>query len=222
MARQSFTQNQSNITIRLEAEFKHHTTIGPSGEVLYDAPMEIKNQADLDAYGITWDDCRTLNFHGSEKVTVYFFKTENRTFAEYQWAYLDSQHSRGFANARCKIPGTRKPWVRCPDTVSCAKCPHKANRKPPFISWDALTATGYEPGESAPADEQAIARIEYQSIRALMDAEDTRIARAFEMRELMGFKVDEIADELHISSARVYQLIARAKAIGQEYRKKNS
>ena len=75
MAKQNSTQNQSNITITLEAEFKHHTSIGPSGEVLYDAPMEIKDQADLDAYGITWDDCRTLNFHGSEKVTVYFFKT---------------------------------------------------------------------------------------------------------------------------------------------------
>ena len=222
MARQSFTQNQSNITIRLEAEFKHHTTIGPSGEVLYDAPMEIKSQADLDAYGITWDDCRTLNFHGSEKVTVYFFKTENRAFAEYQWSYLDSQHSRGFANARCKIPGMRKPWVRCPDTVSCAKCPHKANRKPPFISWDALTATGYEPVAGAPADEQAIARMEYQSIRALMDAEDTRIARAFEMRELMGYTVEEIAAELGISKPRTYQLIARARAIGREYRKKNS
>lgn len=222
MAKQNSTQNQSNITITLEAEFKHHTSIGPSGEVLYDAPMEIKDQADLDAYGITWDDCRTLNFHGSENVTVYFFKTDNRAFAEFQWRYIDSQHSRGFASARCMIPGTRKPWVRCPDTVSCAKCPHKADRKPPFISWDRLVATGYEPVAGAPADEQAIARLEYQAIRALMVGEDPRIARAFEMKELMGYKADEIAAELHISSARVYQLIARAKAIGQEYRKKNS
>ena len=78
MAKQNSTQNQSNITITLEAEFKHHTSIGPSGEVLYDAPMEIKNQADLDAYGITWDDCRTLNFHGSEKVTVYSGEREEQ------------------------------------------------------------------------------------------------------------------------------------------------
>ena len=205
-----------------EANFRHNTTIGPNGEVLFDCPLEIQNQADLDAYGITWDDCRTLNFHGSEKVTVYFMKVESRELAEYQWAYLDSQHSRGYANARCRIPGTRKPWVRCPDTVSCAKCPHKANRKPPFISWDALTATGYEPVAGAPADEQAIARLEYQSIRALMDAEDTRIARAFEMRELMGYTVEEIAAELGISKPRTYQLIARARAIGQEYRKKNN
>ena len=222
MARQSFTQNQSNSTVTLEAEFKHHTSIGPNGEVLYDCPLEIKDQADLDAYGITWDDCRTLNFHGSEKVTVFFMKVESRELAEFQWSYLDSQHSRGFASARCMIPGKRKPWIKCPDTVSCARCPHKADRKPPIISWDALTATGFEPGESAPADEQAIARMEYQAIRALMDREDTRIARAFEMKELMGYKVEEIAAELHVSSPRIYQFLARARAIGQEYRKKNS
>ncbi len=31
----------------------------------------------------------------------------------------------------------------------------------------------------------------------------------------------EIATELHISEPRVYQLIARPKAIGREYRQKN-
>ena len=64
----------------LEAEFKHNTSIGADGEILYDAPYEIKNQADLDNFGITWNDCRTLNFHGSEKVTVFFiFSSEQRT-----------------------------------------------------------------------------------------------------------------------------------------------
>ena len=41
------------------------------------------------------------------------------------------------------------------------------------------------------------------------------------MRELMGDKVEEIADELGVSKPRVYQLIARAKAIGQNYRANN-
>ena len=68
---------------QLEAEFKHNTSIEPNGEILFDAPIEIKDQADLDNYGITWSDCRTLNFHGSDKVTVFFFKTKNRDFAEY-------------------------------------------------------------------------------------------------------------------------------------------
>ena len=59
-----------NIKVASEAEFRHHTSIGPNGEVLYDAPLQIRSKADLDNYGITWDDCRTLNFHGSEQMTV--------------------------------------------------------------------------------------------------------------------------------------------------------
>ena len=205
----------------LEGEFKHNTSIGPNGEILYDCPIEIKDQADLYNFGITWNDCRTLSFHGSEKVTVFFMKVESRAFAEYQWSYLDTQHSRGYASVRCMIPGTRKAFIRCPDTVSCAKCPYKDVKQPPVISWDGLIETGYEPVAGPSVEEQAMAKLEYQDIKALMDAEDERIAQAFEMKELLGMKADEIAEKLDISAPRVYQLVARAKAIGQEYRAKN-
>ena len=70
-------------------------------------------------------------------------------------------------------------------------------------------------------DEQVEAKMVYENIKAMMDAEDTRIARAFEMKELQGYSVREIAAELQISQPRVYQLIARAKTIGMEYRKIN-
>ena len=210
-----------NENSKSEATFRHNTSIGPNGEILYDAPIEIKDQQDLKNYGITWSDCRTLNFHGSDKVTVYFFKTENRAFAEYQWSYLDTQHSRGYASVRCMIPGKRKSFIKCPDTVSCATCPYKDKKQSPIISWNSLAETGYEPADSAPVDEQVGAKMEYESIKAVMDAEDTRIARAFEMKELQGYSVREIAAGLQISQPRVYQLIARAKAIGREYRDNN-
>lgn len=102
------------------------------------------------------------NFHGSEKVTVYFFKTENRSFAEYQWSYLDSQHSRGYASVRCMIPGKTKAFIKCPDTVSCTTCPYKDKKQAPIISWDGLVETGYEPVGSAPVDEQVAAKLEYE------------------------------------------------------------
>ncbi len=210
-----------NDKAKSEAEFRHNTSIGLNEEILFDAPIEIKDQADLDNYGITWNDCRTLNFHGSEKVTVYFFKTENRAFAEYQWSYLDTQHSRGYASVRCMIPGKRKAFIKCPDTVSCATCPYKDSKQAPTTSWDGLVETSYEPVGSAPVDEQVGAKLEYEGIRAVMDAEDIRIAKAFEMKTLQGYSVREIAAELKISEPRVYQLIARAKAIGKEYRKNN-
>jgi DNA-directed RNA polymerase specialized sigma24 family protein len=66
-----------------------------------------------------------------------------------------------------------------------------------------------------------MARLEYETIRALMDAEDPRIAMAFEAKTLYGDSVREIAADLGVSEPRVYQLIARAKAIGREYRQEN-
>ena len=202
-----------------EASFRHYTSIGSNGETLYACPMEIKTQADLDNYGITWDACRTLNFNGSEKMTVYIKMVESRDVAEFQWNSLDSQHRNGFRSTRCWIPGKKKEWVRCPDTNSCACCPFKDQRKPPFISWDQLLASGYEPEATTPAEEQAIAKAVWNEVRTLMDAEDIRIAKAFMMREY-GYKGKEIAAELGISSSRVSNLIARAHEIAKAYKEK--
>lgn len=66
-----------------------------------------------------------------------------------------------------------------------------------------------------------MAKLEYQAIRSLMDAEDPRIAIAFEAKELYGDSVKQIATDLGVSEPRVYQLISRAKAIGKQYRKDN-
>jgi DNA-directed RNA polymerase specialized sigma24 family protein len=41
------------------------------------------------------------------------------------------------------------------------------------------------------------------------------------MKELLGYTVREIAAVLDLSEPRIYQLVARAKAIGREYRQKN-
>lgn len=180
--------------------FKHGTSIGENGEILYDAPIEIKDQADMSNYGITDSDCRYLNFNGSQKMRVYFFKTENRQFAEAQWAYIDTLHSSGYASARC-------PYGRTPET-----------REAPVISWDGMVDSGYEPEAECSVERQVMARIEYQEIRARMDAEDPRIAIAFEAKELYGDSVKEIAHDLGVSEPRIYQLVARAKEIGKNYK----
>lgn len=64
-------------------------------------------------------------------------------------------------------------------------------------------------------------KLEYQAIRALMDAEDPRIALAFEAKVLYGDSVKKIAADLGVSEPRIYQLINRAKTIGKQYRKDN-
>ena len=188
----------------LEAEFKHGTSIGDNGEILYDCPIEIKDKADLDNYGITDADCRYLNFNGSQKMRVFFYKTPDRAFAESQWAYINILHSSGYFSTRCMVPGKRKAFTRCRD-----------------VSWDGLLETGWEPDATESVEHQVLAKMEYQAIRFLMDAEDPRIALAFEAKELYGDSVKAIAADLGVSEPRVYQLIKRAKAIGRQFRKDN-
>ena len=85
-----------------------------------------------------------------------------------------------------------------------------------------MIESGYDPASEYTTEEHIHAKLEYAAIRALMDKEDIRIAEAFEMKELYGYKVAEIAKKLKVSEPRVYQLIARAKAIGKQYRKDNA
>ena len=213
------------VNIGNSGNFKHGTSIGENGEILYDAPIEIKDQADMNNYGITKEDCRYLHFGSSEKLRVFFFKTTDRAFAESQWEYINNQHSAGYFSTRCMVPGKRKAFVKCRDTNKCSECPYgrtPETKEAAVISWDGLLDTGWEPGPAESVERQVMAKTEYEQIRTLMDAEDPRIAQAFEAKELFGDSVKKIALDLGVSEPRVYQLIARAKAIGKEYRKENS
>ena len=202
-------------------DFKHRYYVDESGESLYDAPIEIRDKEDMDHYGITKDECRYLHFGSSQKILVYFFKTTNRAFAEAQWEYINNTHSKGYYSTRCMVPGTRKEYIRCQDINKCSACPYgrtPETKQAAVVSWDGLIESGYEPTADVSLEQQAMAKMEYSEIRARMDAEDLRIATAFEARELMGDPVTKIAAELGVSEPRVYQLIKRAKEIGREYR----
>ena len=200
-------------------EFKHGTTVGENGEILYDAPVVIRDKADMSNYGITHDDCKYLHLGRSQRILVYFYKTPNRAFAEYQWECLNNMHSSGYNSTRCIVPGTRKPFVKCPDTTY-GRTPE--TKQAAFVSFDELVDSGWEPAPEETVERQVIAKREYEELRALMDAEDIRIAQALEAKVLFGYSVKRIAQDLGVSEPRVYQLIARAKAMGKEYRKANS
>lgn len=215
---QTRKDNSGNI-----GEFKHQTTTGKNGEVLYDAPIEIRDKADMDNYGITKEDCRYLYFGGSRKMRVYFFKTTDRVFAEEQWKYIDNLHSRGYLDTRCMVPGKRKAFVKCRDTNKCSACPYgmtPETRQAAVISWDGLIDAGCEPTATDSVEGQVIAKTTYEELRDRMNKEDPRILEAFEAKELFGSSVKQIAKDLQVSEPRVYQLIARAKEIGKDYKKK--
>lgn len=215
----------NKVNVSNNGNFKHGTSVGENGEILYDAPIEIRDQADMKNYGITKGDCRYLHFGSSQKMRVYFYKTTDRAFAESQWEYINNLHSAGYFSTRCMVPGKRKAFVKCRDTNKCSACPYgrtPETKQAAVISWDGLIETGWEPVPAESVEHQVMAKVEYAEIRARMDAEDVRIAQAFEAKELLGDSVKKIALDLGVSEPRVYQLIARAKEIGKEYRKENT
>ena len=209
------------VDVSNSGEFKHRSYVSENGETLYDAPIEIKDKADMNHYGITTEDCKYLHLGSSQRILVYFYKTTNRAFAEAQWEYINNVHSRGYNSTRCMVPGQRKAFIRCKDTNKCSECPYgrtPETKQASLVSLDGLVEDGYEPETADSVEQQAVAKMEYAEIRARMDAEDPRIARAFEARELLGDSVTRIAADLGVSEPRVYQLLRRAKEIGKEYR----
>ena len=118
------------------------------------------------------------------------------------------------------MPGKRKAYVKCKDTNKCSACPYGRTpdtKQAAEVSWDGMIDTGFEPAATDSVEGQVIAKATYEELREYMDVEDPRIARAFEAKVLIGDSVKQIAKDLGISEPRVYQLIARAKAIGREY-----
>lgn len=88
-------------------------------------------------------------------------------------------------------------------------------------TWDGLIDAGCDPAAADSVEMQIITKAAYEELRERMDTEDPRISQAFEAKELFGDSVKEIAKALQISEPRVYQLIARAKATGKEYKKES-
>lgn len=200
--------------------FKHRTSIGENGELVYDAPIVIQNEDDMKNYGITDADCRYLHFGTSQKIRVYFFKTTNRALAEYQWEHINNLHSTGYFSTRCMVPGVRKRFIRCRDTNKCSACPYgmtPETKSAAVISWDELIKGGYEPTSADSVEGQGNTNKMYEELCDRMNAEDPRIARALEARIFRDDPVKKIAKDINVSEPRVYQLIARAKKIIMEY-----
>ena len=190
-------------------------------ENIYYAPIEIKDSEDLANYGITWEDCKTLHFGKSDRVTVYYFPTTSKAFADSQWAELNTQHSRSYRSVRCKVPGKRKNLITCPDTNKCSDCPYgrsPEDRKANVISWDEMIDAGYEEQTEDRELAARLAWMEFEKVKAWMDAKDPNIARVIVLKEMQGYDATEIAQMLGITERQVYYCLQQAKQIGKQYR----
>ena len=207
-----------NENATLDVQFKHNFTVDPEGTVWYDAPVQIRDQADLANYHIQWSDCRKWRFGGGKPVMVHFVKVRELAVAEFLWKDLNYEHWQEYAAKRCMVPGTRKDWIRCPSNMSCAHCPYGNEKKRPVISLDGLVEVGYEPGAEVSAEEKALTALVYREIRNLLDAKDPLFAEVLEMKILDEKSAASIAQRLGVKTSRVYKMLDKIREIGEIYK----
>lgn len=217
--------NLRNNNLKADIDLSTNSRQGTNekGEIVHYAPIEIKDKTDLANYGITWEDCKTLHFGQSDKVTVYFYPTTNKALSDMLWAELNTKHSKSYRSVRCLVPGKRKKLIICPDSNKCGACPYgrkPEDRKANIISWDELIENGYEERTEDRELAARLAWLEFEKAKVWMDAKDPNIAIAIYYKEMKGFEVSEIAEMLGITERQVYYCLQQAVVIGKKYHEK--
>ena len=195
--------------------------INENGETVYLMPIVIKNRADLENYHIGWKDCKTLYFGKCKGDTVYFYQTTDKALADFHWSEVNTQHSADYRKNRCKIPGTLKPLITCPDTNKCSNCPYPEYRdkhQPDNLSWELMAEEGYEvPGENHEM-RRFKARMEINDVCKVISQKNPKYTMAIVLKEYCGYSVPEIAKKLNDTERNIYFYLNQAKAIGKKYK----
>lgn len=195
--------------------------ITESGETVYLMPVVIKNRADLENYHIGWKDCKTLYFGKCKGDTVYFYQTTDKVLADFHWAEINMQHSSDYRKNRCKIPGTLKPLITCPDVNKCSNCPYPEYRdehQPDNLSWEFMAEEGYEvPGENHEM-RRFEARMEIDEVCKVISQKNPKYAMAIILKEYYGYSVEEIAKKLGDTKRNIYFYLQQATEIGKKYK----
>lgn len=219
-ARIDYQTNTGNVQTKTAPIGKNAENVNENGEAIYYAPIRIYNKADLDNYHITWDDCKTMPFGGSEKVKVYYYPTTDKRLADFLRAELNTEHSKGYRSMRCNVLGKSGKLIRCSDENKCTACPY--GRKPEdrdanIISLDLEAEKGHEFESGDRRMAAKLAEMEFQKIKERMDAKNPIIAEIIFKKEFEGFEVSEIAEEYNLTSSQVYYYLKQAREIGIAY-----
>ena len=217
------SDNTGKVQARDYTLIRHRTEVNERGEVVYFAPIVIKDKADLANYGITWDDCEPLPFGTSERRTVYYYPTTNKEMADMFWKELNTAHSKGYRSTRCDdVPGKRKKFIVCLDTNKCSACPYgrkPEEKKAKVISLDGLAEDGCEVAAEDREMRALEARLMFEKVKVVMDKKDEKIAKAVIKKEVDELKVKDIAKELGIEERQVYYFLKQAKDIGEKFKR---
>ncbi len=197
----------------------HHCT-DEEGREFFTAPFRMEDLNDVKRYEADWHQVKRL-FPGERFILI---PTESKELSDYQWGCINTEHSRAYAQNRCRVPGKRGKLIQCKDTNSCARCPYgrtEWDREPINISWNVESEeNGFDPkDESADVQSEVETKLALEELKTRMDARDPRIMRAIELKVRYNHSVAEITAELGVSASLIYHLIDQAVAIGKQYLK---
>ncbi|MBR3333131.1 MAG: sigma-70 family RNA polymerase sigma factor [Clostridia bacterium] len=190
------------------------------GKQVWMAPMVIEDERQLKAMGLSRSRCRTWR-SGREKRLVYLTPANKETFI-YLKQEMDAVRKRAERNRRCLIPGTRNDYVRCPECYRCDQCPFGRGgeiRTGRMVSRDLLMESERETAVCRDTPEKIILEREMiAEVKDRMRRKNERILQAFELKEVQGLDVREVAERLGDTSRNVYYYVSEAKRIAREYR----
>lgn len=188
------------------------------------APIEIEhgNAMQLESLSITSEQFRTWEI-GPEKRTVHPTPC-SKEVADFLINDMRKEHRQTYRKVRCKIPGTRKPLIRCPESNKCSNCPFPAYRdahQPDDLSWEQMIDdAGNETGQEDPGIHNAEVRELLREVIAEMDAKNPKYFRALAL-QFIGYNVHEIAAALNESESNIYYFLRKAMEIGKDFKKRN-
>ena len=183
-------------------------------EIIY-APIEIESADQLHALGATWDDCRTWRI-GARPVTVFLVPADRET-RDFLIQDLRQKYEHYSRRTRCKIPGTRKQLVTCPESNHCDQCPFgmcREEREPETISLDAMLEEGFEPMCEDTIADYAETSLELERVLKKLYAMNPDYVRLVTMRA-QGYTVDEIVSLMHISRATLFRMLRQIRRIAE-------
>lgn len=190
------------------------------GKTVYWAPIEIENDEQMEALGLTKAQCRTWHI-GRICITIHLTPTDRET-GEYLLADLRTKYRKEFREQRCLIPGERKNLIRCPECNRCADCPYPEVRdrySAAPLSLDSLIERGYEIPTRETGFEQAELLDELRPICAAISAVNPKYLRAITLQSYFGLSVAEIAEEMQETPRNIYFYIEQARKIGRAARR---
>jgi DNA-directed RNA polymerase specialized sigma24 family protein len=189
------------------------------------APIEIEagNEMQLESLSITSSQFRTWRT-GSEKKTVHPTPCIPEV-ADFLIKDMRKTHRQDYRNVRCKIPGTIKPLIRCPECNKCSECPYPKYRdahQPDNLSWERLIGDrGNEPGQEDQWIHLAEVRELLRAVCREIDLKNPKYTRAVILRFYFGYDIREISEIMGETERNVYYFINQAIEIGTAYKNRN-